>query len=77
MAGMIPETYAPFAERIFAAFAQPAAVTTESDVADAVWRAANDVVRAAAVSSGRRCGGVEWGTWGSISATPAPPPGQV
>jgi NAD(P)-dependent dehydrogenase (short-subunit alcohol dehydrogenase family) len=40
--GLIPEAYAPFAQPIFAAFAKPAAVTTESDVADAVWRAAND-----------------------------------
>jgi NAD(P)-dependent dehydrogenase (short-subunit alcohol dehydrogenase family) len=43
--GLIPEAYAPFAQPIFAAFAQPAAVTTESDVADAVWRAANDASR--------------------------------
>ncbi len=42
MQGLIPEAYAPFAESIFAGFAQPAAVTTESDVAEAVWRAAND-----------------------------------
>jgi NAD(P)-dependent dehydrogenase (short-subunit alcohol dehydrogenase family) len=42
MQGLIPEAYSPFAEPIFAAFAQPAAVTTESDVAEAVWRAAND-----------------------------------
>jgi NAD(P)-dependent dehydrogenase (short-subunit alcohol dehydrogenase family) len=42
MAGLIPEAYAPFAQRTFASFAQPAAVTTEADVADAVWRAAND-----------------------------------
>jgi len=40
--GLIPEAYAPFAQRIFASFAQPAAVTTESDVAEVVWRAAND-----------------------------------
>jgi NAD(P)-dependent dehydrogenase (short-subunit alcohol dehydrogenase family) len=40
--GLIPEEYAPFAQPIFAAFAAPAAVTTESDVADAVWRAAHD-----------------------------------
>ena len=39
---LIPEAYAPFAQPIFAAFAQPAAVTTESDVAEAVYRAAND-----------------------------------
>jgi NAD(P)-dependent dehydrogenase (short-subunit alcohol dehydrogenase family) len=42
MEGVIPEAYAPFAQRIFASFAQPAAVTTESDVAEVVWRAAND-----------------------------------
>ena len=42
MEGLIPEAYAPFAQRIFASFAQPAAVTTESDVAEVVWRAAND-----------------------------------
>ena len=43
MQGLIPEAYAPFAEPIFAAFARPAAVTTKRDVAEAVWRAANDV----------------------------------
>lgn len=42
MDGLIPEAYAPFAQPIFAAFAQPAAVTTEADVAEAVYRAAND-----------------------------------
>ena len=42
MEGLIPEAYAPFAQPIFAAFAQPAAVTTELDVAEIVWRAAND-----------------------------------
>jgi NAD(P)-dependent dehydrogenase (short-subunit alcohol dehydrogenase family) len=43
MEGLVPEEYAPFAGPIFAAFAQPSAVTTELDVAEAVWRAANDV----------------------------------
>ena len=42
MEGLIPEAYAPFAQPIFAAFAQPAAVTTESDVAEVIYRAAND-----------------------------------
>jgi NAD(P)-dependent dehydrogenase (short-subunit alcohol dehydrogenase family) len=42
MQGLIPEAYAPFAEPIFAAFARPTAVTSESDVAGVVWRAAND-----------------------------------
>jgi len=40
--GLIPDAYAEFAQPIFAVFAQPSAVTTELDVADAVWRAAND-----------------------------------
>jgi NAD(P)-dependent dehydrogenase (short-subunit alcohol dehydrogenase family) len=39
---MIPDAYAPFARQVLAAFAQPATVTTESDVAEAVWRAATD-----------------------------------
>jgi NAD(P)-dependent dehydrogenase (short-subunit alcohol dehydrogenase family) len=42
MQGLIPEAYASFAEPIFAAFARPTAVTRESDVAEVVWRAAND-----------------------------------
>ena len=42
MQGLIPESYAPFAEPIFASFAQPAATTTASDVAEAVYRAATD-----------------------------------
>ena len=42
MGGLIPEAYAPFAQPIFAAFASPAMMTTASDVAKAVWRAAND-----------------------------------
>ena len=40
--GLIPEAYAPFAQFVFAALTQPAAVTNASDVAEAVWRAAND-----------------------------------
>jgi NAD(P)-dependent dehydrogenase (short-subunit alcohol dehydrogenase family) len=39
---MIPEAYAPFAGPILAAFAEPGAVTVAADVAEAVWRAAND-----------------------------------
>ncbi|MDC0714160.1 SDR family oxidoreductase [Stigmatella sp. ncwal1] len=42
MEGLFPKAYAPFAERIFASFGQLAAVTSESDVAEVVWRAAND-----------------------------------
>jgi len=40
---LIPEAYASFAAPIFAAFAKPALVTKETDVAEAVWQAANDV----------------------------------
>jgi NAD(P)-dependent dehydrogenase (short-subunit alcohol dehydrogenase family) len=42
MEGLIPEAYSPFAQQVFAAFTQPAEVTNASDVAEAVWRAAND-----------------------------------
>ncbi|UFM65964.1 SDR family NAD(P)-dependent oxidoreductase [Paracoccus sp. MA] len=39
---MIPEAYADFAAPIFAAFASPALTTRETDVAEAVFLAAND-----------------------------------
>lgn len=39
---LIPPAYAAFAAPIFAAFAQPALTTRESDVADAVWQAVHD-----------------------------------
>lgn len=42
MEGLIPEFYAPYAQQVFAAFSQPLALTTETDVAEGVWRAAND-----------------------------------
>lgn len=42
MRGLIPEAYQPFAQRIFASLTQVGAVTAEADVAEAVWRAAND-----------------------------------
>lgn len=42
MAGLFPEAYAPFAERVFASFGSLAAVTKESDVAEAILRAASD-----------------------------------
>ena len=42
MQGLIPEAYAPFAARIFAAFGAQTVVTRESDVAEVVLEAAND-----------------------------------
>jgi NAD(P)-dependent dehydrogenase (short-subunit alcohol dehydrogenase family) len=42
MQGLIPEPYAPFAQRIFQTMTQVNEHTTEADVADAVWRAAHD-----------------------------------
>jgi NAD(P)-dependent dehydrogenase (short-subunit alcohol dehydrogenase family) len=42
MQGMIPEPYEPFAQRILAAFSRQSVVTKERDVAEGVWRAAND-----------------------------------
>lgn len=40
--GGIPEAYAGLAESVFAGWAQSSAVTRARDVAEAVWRAAND-----------------------------------
>ena len=42
MEGLIPEAYAAYAQSIFASLTQVTAVTTEADVAHAVWRAVND-----------------------------------
>ena len=42
MQGLFPEAYADFANPILAAFAEVTTVTKASDVADAVYRAAND-----------------------------------
>ncbi|WP_326544036.1 SDR family oxidoreductase [Pseudorhodoferax sp.] len=42
MQGLVPEAYVPYAQTVFAALGQPAAVTHERDVAAAVWRAATD-----------------------------------
>jgi NAD(P)-dependent dehydrogenase (short-subunit alcohol dehydrogenase family) len=42
MKDLFPEAYAEFANPILAAFAQVTTVTKESDVAEAVYRAAND-----------------------------------
>jgi NAD(P)-dependent dehydrogenase (short-subunit alcohol dehydrogenase family) len=42
MRGGIPEAYADFAQRVMAGMGQPSPVTRASDVAEAVWRAAND-----------------------------------
>ena len=43
MDGLIPDAYAPFAQSIFASVGQRTAVTSEADVAEGVWRAANDL----------------------------------
>jgi hypothetical protein len=42
MEGLFPEAYAAFTEPILAAFSQITTVTKESDVAEAVYRAAVD-----------------------------------
>ena len=42
MEGLFPESYAAVAKPILASFAQVSTVTTPSDVAEVVWRAAND-----------------------------------
>jgi NAD(P)-dependent dehydrogenase (short-subunit alcohol dehydrogenase family) len=53
MQGLIPESYAGFAQPIFAAFAKPAAVTRAADVAEVVWQAANDTSERLHFAAGR------------------------
>ena len=43
MQGLLPDAYKPVAEPVFAAFANPGPVTREADVAQAVFRAANNL----------------------------------
>ena len=45
MQGLIPKDYEPFAQSVFAGFSKLTATTTEADVAETVWKAANDVSR--------------------------------
>jgi NAD(P)-dependent dehydrogenase (short-subunit alcohol dehydrogenase family) len=42
MNGLITEPYAPYAQRVMAGLQTPTVFTRESDVAEAVWRAAHD-----------------------------------
>jgi NAD(P)-dependent dehydrogenase (short-subunit alcohol dehydrogenase family) len=42
MQGLLPQAYAPFAQSVFATLGAAPAFTLESDVAEAVWLAAND-----------------------------------
>ena len=42
MDGLIPEPYAPFAERVMAAHEESGATTDPADVAETVWRAVHD-----------------------------------
>lgn len=42
MRGLVPPAYADFAQQVFGTLTQLKDVTRESDVADTVWRAAND-----------------------------------
>lgn len=45
MDGSVPESYAPFAQRVFGSLSQLEQVTTPEDVADVVWESANDGTR--------------------------------
>lgn len=42
ISGLVSEPYAPLAQSIFAALEQPSATTSAADVAEGIWRAAND-----------------------------------
>jgi NAD(P)-dependent dehydrogenase (short-subunit alcohol dehydrogenase family) len=42
MQGLIPQDYASYVQEVFAAFTQVSTFTKETDVAETIWRAAND-----------------------------------
>jgi NAD(P)-dependent dehydrogenase (short-subunit alcohol dehydrogenase family) len=52
MQGSIPEAYSDLAQQIFAEWAQPAEVTDAQDVAEAVWRTANDPTSPMRIAAG-------------------------
>jgi NAD(P)-dependent dehydrogenase (short-subunit alcohol dehydrogenase family) len=68
MEGLFPEAYTPFAKPILAAFAQVTTVTKESDVAEAVFRAAT--IRRGNFDSQR--GQTRW-RWPSRECSPVEP----
>ena len=53
MDGLIPEPYAPFAQRVMADFQALDVFTRESDVAEAVWHAAHDTTGQLRFPAGR------------------------
>jgi len=68
----IPAPYMPFAAPILAAFAQPAVVTTENDVAEAVCRAANDMSRQLHYPAGPDAVALASLRFGGAAGIPAP-----
>jgi NAD(P)-dependent dehydrogenase (short-subunit alcohol dehydrogenase family) len=71
MEGLIPEAYAPFAQGIFASLGhESAAVTTESDVAEVVWRAANDTSGQLRFPAGPDAVALAQSTSGELTASP-------
>jgi NAD(P)-dependent dehydrogenase (short-subunit alcohol dehydrogenase family) len=73
MEGLFPEAYADFAKPLLAAFAK---VTTESDVAEAVYRAANDGSGQLRFRAGADAVALTQSAW-SGSAAPAAPRGPA
>ncbi len=53
MDGLIPEPYAPYAQRVMAGFQTVDVFTREADVAEAVWRAAHDTTGQLRFPAGR------------------------
>jgi NAD(P)-dependent dehydrogenase (short-subunit alcohol dehydrogenase family) len=52
MQGGVPEAYADLAQSVFAGWTQSSAVTRQLDVAEAVWRAANDPTSPVRIAAG-------------------------
>ena len=52
MQGSIPDAYADLAQHVFSEWSQSTLVTEAQDVAEAIWRAANDPVSAMRIAAG-------------------------
>jgi hypothetical protein len=48
----VPEAYSELAQRVFAQWQQESAITRSLDVAEAVWRAANDPTSPLRIAAG-------------------------
>lgn len=64
--GAIPETYAALAQSVFAEWQQSTDVTRALDVAEAVWRAVNDLACLVRIAVGADTVALTWPAQGQL-----------